>query len=718
MANLQEIIPAFFTGPGGARLTPEQIAQRQAVAQSLMAQATDTSPNAGGWTSVIAKGLMGGIGGWKEGQAERAGVANAEASQSRIAQMLSGMGGTPAPSAFPSAVAAGASPTSGIATGTAMPIPEAPEIRQKLLDRGLPSHVADGFILNFQDESGLNPGINEQNPTVPGSRGGFGLYQLTGPRRREYEAFAQQRGVPVDDVDAQLDFMMQEGSGSEKAAFDKILAAPDTATAAQAIVSDFLRPAPGHRQARMARYANAPTSPVQDIAIDPTSRVAAAFDASQAPATAVDAINTVAPPMAAPVNVAEMPVASVPQSGAPMGAGSPGEIRVGPDGQSYQYAETTGMAGDQGGQGWIRVNSAPSENLLAQNDMALGGALSPTGQSSVAQALTGYFPDAPNAMQTAATQQAAPAPAGINPAIIQALSDPYATDQERQVAGMLLQQQQAAQDQEAQRNNWLFQQQYQEQAQNRDPLRQAQLAEIQRKATAQPEVFRQITGQEAAQAGLDPNKSYNVGPDGKVTAIGDAGVTVNNNMGGNKFDEKFAEADAKTLNDVSTSGLAAQRNLGRIDQLGQLLEASPNGLSALAQQAAGEWGINTEGLDTIQATQAVINSLVPEQRPAGSGPMSDADLALFKQSLPRIINTPGGNQMIVNVMRGVAQYDAEGAAIVQRLRAGEISRSKAFEDLQARPNPLAGFKPPGSGGNASSTDGAKKTSTGVQWSID
>ncbi len=48
------------------------------------------------------------------------------------------------------------------------------------------------FVMNFKDESGLDPGINEANPIVPGSRGGYGLYQLTGPRRKAYEAFAQQ----------------------------------------------------------------------------------------------------------------------------------------------------------------------------------------------------------------------------------------------------------------------------------------------------------------------------------------------------------------------------------------------------------------------------------------------------------------------------------------------------------------------------------------------
>src|SRR5690606_38070280 len=152
--------------------------------------------------------------------ADEATRANVEANQALMSDMLQNLGGG---AAYPASVAMGSSPTSGIATGTATAIPSAPEIRQGLIDRGLPEHVADAFIVNFQDESGLNPGINERNPIVPGSRGGFGLYQLTGPRRRQYEAFAAERGLPLDSVDAQLDFLMLEGSTTEKEAFDKIL---------------------------------------------------------------------------------------------------------------------------------------------------------------------------------------------------------------------------------------------------------------------------------------------------------------------------------------------------------------------------------------------------------------------------------------------------------------------------------------------------------------
>lgn len=236
----------------------------------------------------------------------------------------------------------------------------------------------------------------------------------------------------------------------------------------------------------------------------------------------------------------------------------------------------------------------------------------------------------------------------------------------------------------------------------RDDLAQAMMgglpaAEAMRVAmtpTAQPG-YRQVTGAELGLQGADAQKIFNVSPDGQVTAIGGAGTTVNVDTGaGSKFEEEFAKLDAKSLADISVTGVQAVRNLGRIDQLESLLASAPQGMEGAIKLAAGEFGINTEGLSDVQSAQAIINSLVPEQRAPGSGPMSDADLALFKQSLPRIINQPGGNATIINTMRAIAQYDAEGAAVAQRFRAGEIGRAEAFRLLQARPNPLANFRAP------------------------
>lgn len=244
----------FVWGQGGQALTPEQVARKRELAELARGRAGDTSP-VGHWTQGAARVVdaLGGV--LNERRADRAeaeGLASADEFLSENEILAGLLGGGSAPS-----------PSMPMASGSAPSIPaEAGAIREGLIGRGLPEHVADAFILNFQDESGLNPGINEIEPLVEGSRGGFGLSQWTGPRRKALEQFAVQRGAGVDDLDTQLDFLMYELQGPEAAAAQDILSAPDTGTAAAAIVNKFLRPAEEHRARREARYLGG-AAPVQ-----------------------------------------------------------------------------------------------------------------------------------------------------------------------------------------------------------------------------------------------------------------------------------------------------------------------------------------------------------------------------------------------------------------------------------------------------------------------
>lgn len=113
------------------------------------------------------------------------------------------------------------------------------EIYNYLLEQGLPEHVALAVMDSYQSESGMDPGINEIKPLVEGSRGGRGLYQLTGPRRKEYEA---EYGTDYAWKD-QVDFMLKEGATTEKKAWDQVLASPDRKSAVKAMTTKFLRPA-------------------------------------------------------------------------------------------------------------------------------------------------------------------------------------------------------------------------------------------------------------------------------------------------------------------------------------------------------------------------------------------------------------------------------------------------------------------------------------------
>lgn len=244
----------FVWGDRGEQMTPEQVARRRAMAQDLAKNSADFSP-VGHWTQALARGLGGYLSGRSEriaGRAEDEGIASADefVSQSPVLSALLGGDQVSMQTPDPIQIAPGMSQ----APQEARSAPGADAIRAGLVQRGLPDHVADAFVMNFQDESGLNPGINEAAPIVPGSRGGFGLAQWTGPRRRQLEAFAAQRGTPVSDMDTQLDFLMTELQGPESGAAQSILSAQDAPTAAAAIVNKFLRPAEEHRARREAAY--------------------------------------------------------------------------------------------------------------------------------------------------------------------------------------------------------------------------------------------------------------------------------------------------------------------------------------------------------------------------------------------------------------------------------------------------------------------------------
>ena len=157
------------------------------------------------------------------------------------------------------------------------------------------------------------------------------------------------------------------------------------------------------------------------------------------------------------------------------------------------------------------------------------------------------------------------------------------------------------------------------------------------------------------------------------------------------FGEKSQERQAARFSDISISGDVARRSLGDINRLDTLIGKIETGGAAAFKQAAGNFGIKTEGLDDIQAAQAIISRLVPAQRPPGSGTMSDADLAEFKASLPKIINQPGANREIIRSMREINQYLIKEGEIADMVLDGSITPAEGRKRLAALGNPIQDF---------------------------
>lgn len=436
--------------------TPEQIeARRQELAALLAANANPQTVGAG--IGALGAGLVAGIDRYRLRQTERQGT---EQAQNAFSSLFNGSAapGTATPAPSPSQVAAGNPSLGGVPVGPAPDLPKgetASYIKEGLVKRGVPEHVAEGVILNFQDESGLNPGINEIAPTVKGSRGGFGLAQWTGPRRVALEQYAASIGKPPSDIDTQLDFFMQENQGAEKGAWQKVLSAENAGEAAANFVSHWERPAEKHKRSRVAKYLAYGGTPAADPAV----------------ASAGDAVNAMA---------SGAPIPTAPGSAPPV-----------------DVVAANSFAPTEAG-----INNPNNRQTIARllGNTVLGGAASPTQTAAPADVASQAVPtDLPEMAGRQPIQPSAYAEAGFPPApapyspqqppaqpsgpsteqLMQIAANPWLSGSQRQVVEAMLGQRQRQDEMQArqavQKEEFILRQQ----AESADPLRQIQLQKAQ-----------------------------------------------------------------------------------------------------------------------------------------------------------------------------------------------------------------------------------------------
>ena len=121
-------------------------------------------------------------------------------------------------------------------------------------DFGLKKHQAAGIVGNLDHESAGFKTLQEIKPIVPGSRGGWGYAQWTGPRRRDFEAWVKARGLDARSYAANYGFLKHELTNTwEKRAIDRLKRTSTVDEAAKVFSDSFLRPGIPHMQSRIQR---------------------------------------------------------------------------------------------------------------------------------------------------------------------------------------------------------------------------------------------------------------------------------------------------------------------------------------------------------------------------------------------------------------------------------------------------------------------------------
>ena len=153
---------------------------------------------------------------------------------------------------------------------------KAPGVMRRLMeDYGFTKEQAAGIVGNLGHESSGFPEMQEKNPVVPGSRGGYGWAQWSGPRRRAFEAWAAEKGLDPSSDEANYGFLKRELDTTHKSVVGAVKGAQTSAEAMQVFEDGYEKSGVknyGSRQRWTDRALKAfDAAPAQDAAAQSTS---------------------------------------------------------------------------------------------------------------------------------------------------------------------------------------------------------------------------------------------------------------------------------------------------------------------------------------------------------------------------------------------------------------------------------------------------------------
>jgi hypothetical protein len=72
--------------------------------------------------------------------------------------------------------------------------------------------------------------------------------------------------------------------------------------------------------------------------------------------------------------------------------------------------------------------------------------------------------------------------------------------------------------------------------------------------------------------------------------------------------------------------------------------------------------------------------------------VSDADLRSFQKQVPSLYGTREGNQLIMDTIKGVAEYNDQATELAAQWRGNKISLDQFNDRIEKLPNPMENFQ--------------------------
>lgn len=204
------------------------------------------------------------------------------------------------------------------------------------------------------------------------------------------------------------------------------------------------------------------------------------------------------------------------------------------------------------------------------------------------------------------------------------------------------------------------------------------------KSASPPEKIQTLQVLQANPALLDIEKQLRFASKSEVNVI---------DKGESAFSKEGLGAIGKQFAKISDEGTSAREDIALIGQLRDLGAVVKTGAPRAIQGWLAKQGIKVgDNIGAVEAYGAIVDKMTPAQRAPGSGSSSDFDAGMFKNSLPKLINTPQGNEIISNTLASLAQYKVDRAVIAEKALIGELKPGDALKQMRDLPSPYTNFK--------------------------
>lgn len=161
-----------------------------------------------------------------------------------------------------------------------------------------------------------------------------------------------------------------------------------------------------------------------------------------------------------------------------------------------------------------------------------------------------------------------------------------------------------------------------------------------------------------------------------------------------RADEEFANTTAQrqaaTFEELSKGVSDGRQMLSRLQVLEGVTGDLPSGILGWFSQQGARLGLGPQ-VPQYEVASALLKQLIPSARQGMPGAVSDRDAANFEASLPRLMATPEGRQMVIDTLKIASEDQIARGRIARQAQTGQITRQQAIAMLDDLPSPFARF---------------------------